>query len=487
MASIKKNFIYNFLLNISRIVFPLITTPYVSRVLEPEGIGLYHFSATFAGYFALVALLGVPTYGVREVAKLKNSTREMSLLISQLLTIVAVSTFFTSIIYFISLLGISQLRTDFLLFFLSGFCIYLSPFQTTWFYQGIEEFNFITIRTLIIKSLSVICLFLFVTQKDDLITYVIISALGTILADIWNFWKMKSKDIKIMLTFKGLKPHMRPIVLLFASSVAISIYTVLDTLMLGFISDYSEVGYYGNAIMMSKIFLTFVTSLSVVSIPRFTSYIHEGDIYNANLLANRSFSFAGLLSFPLTIGIICIAPVLIPWFFGDKYLGAILPLEILSFLNVIMGFSNILGLQILVGMGKDKCFLTCILFGAISNFIMNCIFIPLYGAVGASISSIVAEFLVTISMVYFVYKVTPVKIDVKLDLFKSLIGSLLFFLLLAIFPELDNGVVYLSSFIIVSAVVYSLSQIILRHKLSLELLHTTKGYIRNLDKIWIRE
>lgn len=477
MSSIKKNFIYNLFLNISRIIFPLITAPYVSRVLEPDGIGTYHFAATYAGYFALVALLGIPTYGVREVAKFRNEQAKLNLLISQLLTVVIIATLIVDVIYIVSLLAIHQLRTDFILFFLSGFCIYLAPFQTTWFYQGIEKFDFITIRTLVVKSLSIISLFIFVRDKNDLIIYVIISALGTILADVWNFWFMRREGVKITLTLEGLKKHLKPILLLFASSVAISIYTILDTLMLGFMTDYSEVGYYSNAIMISKMFLTIVTSLSVVAIPRFINYIHEKDFQSANILVNKSFSFTGLLSFPIAIGMFCVAAKGIPWFFGDKYYAAIIPLKILSVLNILIGFSNILGGQILVGMEKEKEFLICILLGAASNFIMNCILIPSYGATGAAVSTVIAEFLVTSSMLYFVYKLTPIRINVKTDLLKSVIGSSSFLLLLSVFPSYDNGIVYLLSFTIVAITVYSVSQLLMRHKLALDLVQSAKEYI----------
>jgi len=477
MPSIKKNFIYNTLLNLSKIIFPLITAPYVSRVLEPEGIGIYQFAATYAGYFALVAMLGVPTYGVREVAKLRDEKKELSLLVSQLFSIIVYTTMIVSAIYIITLLSVNKLRSDFILFLLSGFCIYLSPFQTTWYYQGIEEFDFITIRTLIIKSLSVICLFVFVTQKSDVLAYVVITVLGTVLADIWNYLKMRKKGIIPRLVTKGLKPHIKPIMILFASSVAISIYTVLDTLMLGFIKNYSEVGLYSNAMMMARVFLTIVTSLSVVSIPRFTYYVHEGDIDNANLLANRSFSFTGLLAFPLTIGIVCLAPVLVPWFFGDQFFGAILPLQILSIINVVVGFSNILGIQILVSMGKDALFLRCILYGTFSNFILNCILIPQFGAVGASIASVIAELLVTISMFYYVYKETPVRVNVKKDLMKSMIGAFLIFLLYSVFPRTDKDIVYLVLFSSIAAVIYGMSQILLKNNFMIELVKIGKTKI----------
>ena len=469
MSSLKKNFVYNLLYNATRIIFPLITAPYVARVLEPDGIGLYQFSVTYAGYFALVALLGVPTYGVREVAKVKDDRYALNKLVSQIFSIIVISTLFVSIVYLLSLAFIGQLRQDYICFLLAGFCVYLSPFQTNWFYQGVEEFDYITIRSIIVKLLSVLFLFIFVRSKNDIIPYILISVFGTIVADIWNYVKMRTKGIIPKLTFNGLTLHLRPLFLLFASSVAISIYTVLDTLMLGFIKDYSEVGYYSNAMNMSKMFLVIVTSLSVVSVPRFSSYISKGLYSEANKLANRSFSFVGFLAFPLSIGLICIAPIFVPWFFGNQFIGAIIPLEILSVLNIAIGFSNILGVQILVGMGKDKQFLRCIIWGTVSNFILNSILIPVSGAIGASVASVFAEFVVMFTMFYYIYKETPVRLIVFGDILKSFMGSLLFFPLFMVLPYFDNGIIYLSVSFTCSMILYAFSQYILHNSLALEI------------------
>ena len=185
--SIKKNYIYNLLLNISSVIFPLITAPYISRVLEPDGVGLNNFATTYAGYFALVALLGIPTYGVREVAKQRDDKDALSALVSQLMSIAAIVTLIVSIIYLASIALIGKMSQDYVIFLLAGFVIYLAPLKINWYYQGIEQFGFITLRTVVIRTLSVIALFIFVHDKDDLISYVIVGVLGNILADIWNF------------------------------------------------------------------------------------------------------------------------------------------------------------------------------------------------------------------------------------------------------------------------------------------------------------
>lgn len=477
MKSIKLNFVYNVLLNVSTVIFPLITAPYVARVLEPDGVGLFNFAGTYAGYFALVALLGIPTYGVREVSKLREDKRGLAKLVSEMMSIAFITTIVVSTIYLLSLGIVGQLKENFILFLLAGFAVYLAPFKINWYYQGLEEFGFITLRSLIIRVLSIICLFLFVREKNDLIIYIIINVSSIVIADVWNFAKMWKSGVHPYFTIKGLKKHIKPLWLLFASSIAISIYTVLDTLMLGFIQDYTEVGYYNNALHVSRMLLIVVTSLSVVSVPRFSSYIYKGMFKEANGLANKSFSFVGLLAFPISIGLMCIAPVFVPWFFGKEFYGAIFPLEILSVLNVAIGFSNILGVQILIGLNKEKLYLRCILIGTISNFLLNCILIPSEGAIGASIASVTAEFLVTFSMFYYVYKETPVKVDVWGDMIKSFLGALLFIPLKLVIPENENSVFYLLIFGLSAIIIYSGSQLALRNYLVLSLWDTGKKRI----------
>ena len=469
MKSIKRNFAYNVLLNVSSVIFPLITAPYVARVLEPDGVGLFNFAGTYAGYFALVALLGIPTYGVREVSKLRDNKQGLAKLVSEMMSIALITTIGVSAIYLLSIAIVGQLSENYIIFLLSGFAVYLAPFKINWYYQGIEEFGFITLVSLIVRVLSIIWLFLFVHEKNDLIIYVIINVSSIVITDIWNFTKMWRSGVHPFFTIRGLKKHLKPLWLLFASSIAISIYTVLDTLMLGFITDYTEVGYYNNALHISRMLLIVVTSLSVVSVPRFSSYINNGLIKEANELANKSFSFVGLLAFPIFIGLICIAPVFVPWFFGKEFYGAIVPLEILSVLNVAIGFSNILGVQILVGLNREKSYLNCILVGTISNFVLNCILIPLEGAIGASIASITAEFFVTFSMFYIVYRDTPVKVGVWGDIAKAFLGALLFIPLKSIMPVLENSFVYLLLFGLSSIIIYPVSQLALRNNLMLDL------------------
>ncbi len=466
--SITKNAFYNVLLNLAAVVFPLITAPYVSRVLEPDGVGLFNFSNTYAGYFALVAMLGIPTYGVREVSKLRDNKEALSKLVSQLMSIAAITTLVVSIIYIITVALIGQLSENYLIFLIAGFAIYLAPFKINWYYQGIEEFGVITKVSLVVRALSVICLFVFVREKEDLIIYVILSVLGGVLADIWNFIRMCHLGIKPRLTLHGLKPHLNPLMILFASSIAISIYTVLDTLMMGFMTDYEETGYYTSAMHISKVIVTAVTSLSLVAVPRISYYMQNKDYENINLLMNKSFSVVSFLAFPVAFGMACLAPTFVPLFFGVKFTGAVIPLMILSAIVVFIGLNNITGMQVLVGMGYDKFFLYSMLAGTISNFVLNVIFIPSYGAIGASISSVIAEFLVFLISGVFVYRKTSVRFKLN-EVSRALLGAVSFIPIMLLLQQHFYGWKFVGLFVFSGGLIYILIENICKST-SLELL-----------------
>ena len=461
MKSIKRNLVYTILLNVTSVIFPLITAPYISRVLEPDGVGIFNFANTYVGYFSLFALLGIPTYGIREVAKRRDDKEALSLLVSQLISIACFCTIAVSIIFFISISVVEQLSENYLLFLIAGFGIYLAPIKINWIFQGLEEFGFITIRSLVIRTVSILCLFIFVRQKDDLLVYVILNVLGGVAADIWNFVSMRSRGIKLHPALKGLEKHMKSLLILFASTIAISLYTMIDTLMLGFISDYSEVGYYNNASHLVRMILVAIGSLSTVAVPRISYYMKNSDILKTNDLVDKSFSLMSLMLFPITIGIICMSSTFIPLFFGQKFVDAVTPLIILGFMMVPLGFNNLTGTQILIGMGLDKYFLYSMLFGAVANFCLNLFLIPSMGANGASLSSTLAETIVLLATLYFVFKYTEIKIRSLCDIYKALLGALLLIPLFFVLKIFLGGWLLVCVYAVFSAIIYYLIEYLL--------------------------
>lgn len=461
--SIKKNLIYNIALNISKVVFPLITAPYVSRVLEPDGVGLYNFSSTYAGYFALFAVLGIPLYGVREIAKLRDSKDEENRFLSEIISLEIIMTLIITAIFLLSVIIIPQLKENYIIFVVAGIALYITPCKVEWFFSGKEEFGFITLRSIIVKILSIIALFIFVHDKDDLIVYVVLGAIATVANEFWNYIKLLQDGYRPYLT-KSVKKHIKPLLILFASSIAVSIYTMLDTLMLGFMSDYNQVGFYNNANHIAKSLMPVVTSLAAVAMPRLSYYMQNNNWDEINDLMKKSLSIVSFLAFPITVGVVILAPIFVPLFFGDLFYGSILPLQMIIWVVAIIGLNNITTIQVLAGMGYDTPYLKTVLTGTICNFVLNIMLIPTCGAIGASISSVFAEMAVLIVSTIYVYKKTPIRFKSFRELLYSIVVVLGFIPIAYISSIITDGWFYIGVFTIMAGLYYTIAQLLLKNK-----------------------
>lgn len=454
MASFKTNFLYNIILNLTNMLFPLITAPYVARVLEPDGVGLFHFSGIYAGYFAIVAILGLPTYGIRETARVRDDRRLLERTVSELMSISFFTTLALSVIYLLTLVFVHKFNENFLIFLISGITLYLAPLKIDWYYRGIEKFGYITLRSIIVKALSIAALFIFVHEKDDLIIYVFINAVYLVAGDIWNYIKLLTSGIRPKIVTTGLGRHMRPVLTLLAASLGMSIYTVMDTMLLGFLSDYTQVGFYSNATHMTKAVIAIVTSLSMVAIPRISHHMAEGKMDEVNQLVERSIAVIAFMVFPAAVGLACISPVFVPLFFGEAFTGTVIPLAILSFDLIACGMSNLAGTQVLVGIGKDKYLLYAVLGGAAASLAANISLIPYFGAIGGAAASLIAESIVMILTIWFVRHRTPVRFSMSKDIVKSLTASLLFIPLALGLRAVLNGWTFVAAYIVLAVILY---------------------------------
>lgn len=463
MISLKKNFVYNLLLGLSNILFPFITAPYIARVLSPEGVGLFNFANTYSSYFSIVALLGVPTYGIREIAKVRHDKVETNKILSELVTLTIITTLIASIVYILSILFIEQLNNDLIIFAIIGFVLYLAPFNINWFFSGFEDFGYIAARSIIIKTISLVSIFVFVHTPDDLLIYVVISVFANVANNIWNVFKLYRSGYSIRLSFSGIKKHVRPNMILLASSIAMTLYTILDTIMLGVMSSYTEVAFYNFASQISRAFIVVVTSLSAVTLPRISNVTSDGNYDEANALINKSYSFVLFLVIPISVSTLLLSHDFVPLFLGNQYDGVILPLQIMAGMAIAIGINNLIGTQGLIGLGNDKYFLRSVIWGATSNLILNIILIPPYGAVGASISSLVAESIVAIAMIFYMYKVTPIRLSTFCELKSIAVSSFLLVPLYFIITQLINGWLLVIGYTIFAVFIYMTAQYLLEN------------------------
>lgn len=390
--SIKINLFLNNLRIVINFLLPLVTFPYTSRVLGPEMLGRVDYAISIVAYFILFATLGIPNYGIRTISGVRDDKKKMSVAVAELSLILTVSTVVVLIIYSFAFFLFPNVFSEKKLYIILGSNIILSAFNLEWFYVGIEDQAFITKRFLIIKILSVLCLFLFVKQSSDYILYALISVVMGSFGTIFNISHLR-KHVEFV-HLRDLHPvkHIIPILITFGSTLAISIYSYVDITMLGNMAGDVYVGLYSAANKITNMALTVITSLGAIMLPRLSNLFETGNIEKYKLKLCTSLNFTLLISLPAALGIIILGPDFLELLTGSKYEGAKLTLQILAIILLIIPFAHYVGFQILYTNKKELYYTIAVSLGAIANLIANYILIPRYQQNGAAFGSVIAEF-----------------------------------------------------------------------------------------------
>ena len=333
--SIRLNALLNIILTLSNIIFPLITFPYVSRILNPEGIGVVSFFSSIGNYSVLIASLGISTYGIRAVASIREDKNKLSRIVQELAVINIIMSGLVTLLLLGMALVIKQLSKESSLLLITSLTILSSPLALNWLYSGIEEYAYITKRSLIFKVFSLILIFLFVKKPADYVVYAGITLFSTLGSNILNVWH--SRKFVYIKRYKNLefKKHFKPMFYLFASLLAVNIYTNLDTVMLGFINGNEAVGYYSVASKVKWILLSLITSISAVLLPRLSFYISKKDTSKFNKMLKESSAVIFFIAIPLVAFFIVEAQNSIQLLGGEKYISATLSMQILMPILVI--------------------------------------------------------------------------------------------------------------------------------------------------------
>ena len=461
--SVKKNYIYNLTYQILVMIVPLITTPYLSRVLGAEAIGIYSYTLSITTYFILFGSLGVAMYGQREIAYVQEDKEKRSKVFYEILLMRFITLGISMIIFYITFAMNGQYGIYYRILMLE---IIANALDISWFFQGIEEFKKTVIRNTIVKVVSVICIFIFVKNSNDLNKYFLIYVLSTFLGNI-SLWMYIPKYIE-RISIKKLQifRHLKPTIALFIPQVAVQIYTVLDKTMIGsIVEDKSEVGFYEQAQKMIKLLITISTALGTVMAPRMASTFAKGDKKKLREYMDRSFQFVLMLVFPLMFGMISIANKFVPIFYGSGYEKVIILINIIVPIVLAIGLSNVIGTQYLLPTKKQKEYTISVTAGAVVNFILNMIFIRLWGAVGASIATVIAEFTVTIVQCYMVREEIN-SLEIIKMMKKYVIASIVMLIMSLIVGKIiNNSIISIICQIIVSGVVYFVLLLILKDKI----------------------
>ena len=413
--SVKTNYILNLINTITSMLFPLITFPYAARIFMADGIGQINFLSSIVSYITLLTSLGIPMYAIRETARVRDNQKELSKTTIEILLLHFYFTFIGYIVVFIIAFSIPKVMADIPLFLLLSTSMLFSTIGCDWFYQGVEDFKYITIRALSIRFICLILLFIFVHTKDDLMYYAAYTVLSCVGNNIFNFIRLRKYVNITLVSFKSLdiKKHLSPIFRIFILNLIVSIYINLDTVMLGFLKDTSAVGYYIGASKLTKLLLGIVTSLGTVMVPRLSNLIQNGQTKEFNKLSQKAIDYVVAFSFPLFLGLFVTSPTLIKLFCGPSYTPAVLTLQILSPILLFIALSNVLGIQMLYPQGKENIVIRCTMAGALVNFTLNMLLIPILSNDGAAIATCAAEFMVTFTMIIVGRKYLPIDYSIK--------------------------------------------------------------------------
>ncbi len=396
--SISKNAMFNMLNKGIAVAFPLITVSYISRVLGASGIGEVSSAQNLSTYFSMGAALGIPSYGVRAVAQARKDRQKCGKVFSELFFLNLMSTIVALALYFVALYGMRNNYPNLTLSFVFAGSIVFNIINIEWVYQGFEEYEYITVRSLIVKILSVFLLFIFVRKETDLIAYALIICFGSVGNYILNFLNLR-KYIRMQISGLNLKKHLVPVLTFFISVIAIEIYSLLDVTMLTAMTDSTCVGYYTNSTKIVKAVANTLTGVSAVLMPRFSYLFAEDDKKKIQELSGNFLNITFLISIPSCIGLILVADQLVTILFGAGFEPAIATIRILSFLIIFMPLSGGVFCQLLLTSGNEKKYLMCVLVGTIVNAALNSLFISRYAQNGAAAASVIAEMVISGMMI----------------------------------------------------------------------------------------
>ena len=389
--SLRRNFIMNALLALSGVIFPLISFRYASRILLPAGTGKVSFAVSLIAYFSMFAQLGIPTYGIRACARVRDDRQALTRTAHELLGINLALDVLSYALLALALLFVPRLAEERLLYVVVSVTVLLESIGMEWLYKGLEQYTYITVRSIAFKIVSLGALFLLIHSEADYVLYGGISIFATSASNLLNFIHAGKYIDRRRPADCQWKRHLKPVLVFFAMSCAVTLYTNLDAVMLGFMTTDADVGFYNAAVKIKGLLVTLVTALGAVLLPRSSYYVEHGQMEQFGLMTRKALRFVLLLAAPLMLYFLLFAREGILFLSGEAYLPAVPSMRIIMPTLLLIGLTNILGIQVMVPLGREKVVLQSELAGAAVDLALNLLLIPAYRAAGAAIGTLVAE------------------------------------------------------------------------------------------------
>ncbi len=477
LNSIKKNYIYNLSYQIFTLLLPFIVTPYISRVLHPDGVGFFSYANSVATYFSLAAALGIATYGVREVARVHFDKEKSSKIFYELSIIRAVATLLSLAMYAIFIFLFADAWR---FYFAIGLTVLAMFFDCNWFLQATENFGMLALRNFLVKTVSIALIFIFVKTEDDLLLYFLIQSGAVLASNLLVLPSLKKYLVRVPIKQLEFRRHISETLVYFVPTIATSIYTVLDKTMIGIITaDMNENGFYEQAHRIVNMLLTVITSLTTVVGVRTSALFATNNSHEIKQHIRETFRYVCMLAFPLTAGLMACADNFVPWFFGDGYEKAATLLIMFAPLIFIISISNIIGTVYLTPSGQRRRSNKAIIAGAVLNFVLNMVLIPSFNTYGAVMSSLGAEALISILYMHFAKDYISSK-EVIRDGFKYFImavvmGVIIYYIGLPLEPTVTTSLLQVG----VGMLLYFAGLFALKDRM---LVDTVKGFLKKFKR-----
>lgn len=476
--SLGLNAILNSFQGILNIIFPFITFPYVSRVLSVSGMGKYNFSSSIISYFLLIAGLGINTFAVREGAKLRDNREEISKFASKVLTINLISTLISYILLFVLLFVVTRLHEYSIAILLFSIQIVLTTIGVDWLYVIFEEYAYITVRNIIFKLISIVLLFMLVRHSDDYVNYVIVTVIASTGSYIINFiYARRFCDLRLNFGFNYVF-YIKPILIIFASTVAVQIYVNSDVTMLGFLKGNYYVGIYNVSVKVYTIIASLLASVLAVTIPRLSMLMGKNKMRQYNKLLLKLVNTLLLIIIPSIFGLIILSKDVVVILGGSKYLSSAPALSILSIAIIFKLFCSVFNNCVLIPAKRESKSLIAFVIAAVINIGLNFILIPIFAECGASFTTVLAEFFAMVINLYYGRDlILPIILNRKTlkNLTSVIIGTLVMsFLCILLGRILHVLLIRVTIQVLVSIVIYFISLVVMKNSVALDFIFELK-------------
>lgn len=451
--SIKANYIYNITYQIFALVVPLITTPYISRIIGVDGIGINSYTYAMLRYFWLLSALGCATYGLRLIGISQENRYERSVKFWSLFLLKTILSTIAIFLYLVYVVVFSEYK---IIAMIQGIYLIAVLFDISWFYQGMEDFKKISIKNFIFKIINIIYIFVFIKKKEDLILYVFGLAFFQLLSNLSLWLPLKNYIDKVNIKSLETKKYLKPCLELFLPSVAAQIFAILDKSMIGWITkDTKENGYYEQALKIVDMSLTIITTLGTVKVP---SIARKYQLKQKNEIIqslNDSVRFTIFVGAPMMFGILGISSKFVPIFFGEEYAKSIGVLNILSILFIFMGLNSITGTQYLISSNQQNLHTKCLLIGGSFNFLLNLLLIFKLKSYGAAIASVVGEIIICVLEITYLYVTKQYNIfSILGKTYKYIVSAIVMYVFLLYVQQYIKNLIDILIFIIIAGLIY---------------------------------